>query len=120
MCHFVKYYEDGHEKKNVDTNLFIIRGEGLWPFNAQCPSHIETSQLICRANQLTGFYMGRTLVVEGLRGLHSIWWSSSKVTRKDFYKRNTLWETGNLISVLKSHSGEIPVQSEQERQNNYC
>ena len=29
--------------------------------------HIETSQLICRANQLTGFYMMRTFVVKGLR-----------------------------------------------------
>ena len=27
---------------------------------------IETSQLICRANQLTGFYMMRTLVVKRL------------------------------------------------------
>ena len=29
--------------------------------------YIETSQLICRANQLTGFYMMGTLVVKGLR-----------------------------------------------------
>ena len=36
------------------------------PFNDQCSYHIETSQLICRANQLTGFYMMGTLVVEGL------------------------------------------------------
>ena len=35
------------------------------PFNNQCPHHIETSQLICRANQLTGFYMMGTLVVKG-------------------------------------------------------
>ena len=37
------------------------------PFNGQCPSHIETSQLICRANQLTGFYMRGTLVDKGLK-----------------------------------------------------
>ena len=48
------------------------------------PHHIDTSQLICNANQLTGFYMiwGR-LVVNGLRqrdaALHlhsqfSCWW----------------------------------------------
>ena len=36
------------------------------PFNDQCPSHIETSQLICRANQLTGFYVGGKLIVKGL------------------------------------------------------
>ena len=29
-------------------------------------SHIEISQLICPANQLTGFYMRGTLVVKGL------------------------------------------------------
>ena len=32
----------------------------------QCSHHIETSQLIWSANQLTGFYMMRTLVVKGL------------------------------------------------------
>ena len=32
----------------------------------QCPSHIETSQLICRANQLTGFYVRWILTVKGL------------------------------------------------------
>ena len=36
------------------------------PFNDQCSRHIETSQLICSANQLTGFYMMGTLVVKGL------------------------------------------------------
>ena len=32
----------------------------------QCCSHIETSQLICTANQLTGFYMRATLAFNGL------------------------------------------------------
>ena len=32
-------------------------------FSDQCYNHIETSQLICRANQLTGFYMMGTLVL---------------------------------------------------------
>ena len=35
-------------------------------FNDQYSHHIETSQLICKANQLTGFYMMGTLVVKGL------------------------------------------------------
>ena len=30
-----------------------------------CLHYIETSQLICTANQLTGFYMMRTLVLNG-------------------------------------------------------
>ena len=36
-------------------------------FNDQCFHHIKTSQLICRANQLAGFYMTGTLVVKGLK-----------------------------------------------------
>ena len=35
--------------------------------NDQCSYHIETSQLIYRANQLTDFYMMGTLVVKRLR-----------------------------------------------------
>ena len=38
-------------------------------FNDQCSSHIETSELICRANQLTGFYVRGTLTVKGLSSL---------------------------------------------------
>ena len=36
------------------------------PFKDQCSHHTETSELICRANQLTGVYMMGTLVVKGL------------------------------------------------------
>ena len=32
----------------------------------QCCTHMETSQLICCANQLTGFYMRATLALNGL------------------------------------------------------
>ena len=32
----------------------------------QCCPHIETSQLICTANQLTGFYTRATLAINGL------------------------------------------------------
>ena len=32
----------------------------------QCCRHIETSQLICRANQLTGFTIRGTLALSGL------------------------------------------------------
>ena len=31
------------------------------------PHHIETSQLICNANQLTGFYIVGTLIVNALK-----------------------------------------------------
>ena len=36
----------------------------------QCCPHIETSQLIFRANQLSSFYMSATLALNGLRVLH--------------------------------------------------
>ena len=36
-------------------------------FNDQCSHHIETRLLICRANQLTGFYMMGTLVDKRLK-----------------------------------------------------
>ena len=38
------------------------------PFNDQCSHHIETSQLICSANQLTGFCMIGALVFKRLTG----------------------------------------------------
>ena len=36
------------------------------PIKCQCCPHIETSQLICSANQLTTFYMRATLTFNGL------------------------------------------------------
>ena len=35
------------------------------PIKCQCCPHMETSQLICCANQLTGFYMRATLALNG-------------------------------------------------------
>ena len=37
------------------------------PIKCQCCPHIETSQLICCANQVTGFYMRATFVFNLLR-----------------------------------------------------
>ena len=36
------------------------------PIKCHCCPHIETSQLICIANQLTGFYISATLAFHGL------------------------------------------------------
>ena len=36
------------------------------PIKCQCYPHIETSQLICIVNQLTGFFMRETLALNGL------------------------------------------------------
>ena len=61
--------------ENIKNQTFsgVFRGvkwehwsEMSGPFNGQCPSHIETSQLICSANQLTDFYVRGTLTVKGL------------------------------------------------------
>ena len=36
------------------------------PIKCQCCPHIETSELICCANQFTGFYIRATLALNGL------------------------------------------------------
>ena len=38
----------------------------LKPLTTNVPQHIETSQLICIASQLTGFYIWVALVINGL------------------------------------------------------
>ena len=53
-------------RNNKFHEIFLEISLTLQPFNDQCSHHIETSQLICYANQLTGFYMVGTLVVKGL------------------------------------------------------
>ena len=44
----------------------IERKNWSQPIKCQCCPHIETSQLICTANQLTGFYMRATLAFNEL------------------------------------------------------
>ena len=41
--------------------------EIIKPLHDQCSSHTETSQWICHADQLTGFYVIRKLVVFELK-----------------------------------------------------
>ena len=58
-----------HHKKEA---AFIFKKslkdcKGFKPIKCQCCPHIETSQLICCANQLTGFYMRATLIFNGLK-----------------------------------------------------
>ena len=50
-------------------------------FIHHCPSHIETSQLICTAYQLTGFYMRGALVVKG---------SEKPLVQFQFFKNKSL------------------------------
>ena len=48
----------------------MVRSSNIYPFQSNVVFHTETSHLICSANQLTGFYMMRTLVVKGLSSHH--------------------------------------------------
>ena len=86
----------------------------------QCCPHKETSQLICRPNQLTGFYMRATPALDGLKGLwrvsksnrfnqkhnkKNIWFSKvahvmNKVASVCSYKRR--WSTTSLVNTSKA------------------
>ena len=61
-CHYSAFFHKWY-KPPRSINLRL-------PFNDQCSHHIETSQLICRANQLTGFYIKGTFIVKRLTSLH--------------------------------------------------
>ena len=53
---------------------FILSFERVWakkPFHVGSPYHIETSPLICSANQLTGFYMIGNSVMKELTWFYS-------------------------------------------------
>ena len=75
ICFFFRQYTVFvvMESRNPGRNVIVVHQKwGLQqfkPFNDQFPSHIDNSQLICRENQLTGFYMMRTLVIKGLMKL---------------------------------------------------
>ena len=43
------------------------------PLTTSVAHYTETSQLICRANQLTGFYLRETLVIRGLMAAVRRW-----------------------------------------------
>ena len=51
-----------YNPENYHVMVFFINS-----LTTNVPHHIETSHLICSANQLTGFYMLGTLVVNGLK-----------------------------------------------------
>ena len=53
----------------------------------QCCPHIETSQFICCANQLTDFYMRATLALNGL----------SKVSGLPYYR--SFWTSYHLLTI---------------------
>ena len=52
---------------NCKPIQFLTRLVHVNHVNEQCSHHTETSQLISFPNQLSGFYMMRTMAVKGLR-----------------------------------------------------
>ena len=54
------FKESVHDLRFIKVSLTLKR---------QSCHHIETSQLVCRANQLTGFYMVSTLAFNELKYL---------------------------------------------------
>ena len=62
------FQQDKHFLFNyiTDVNTFLFFKLN----NDRCTTHVETSQLISFTNQLKGFYMRKTLVVNGKRLLH--------------------------------------------------
>ena len=70
FCIFIFHYFFGdllllHNKVSYCENHLFK------PSKYQCCPHIETSQLICCANQLTGFYMRATLALNELNFLRA-------------------------------------------------
>ena len=71
----------------------------LKPIKCQCRPHIETSQLICCTNQLTGLYMTATLAFTGLN--KNYYEGFIQETNKKLYikyRENKI----KLMSVLKT------------------
>ena len=63
----------------AQTSLVSLKNENE-PFKDQCSHNIETSQLICTENKLTGFNMIGTLVLKRLQ------YSKEKLSQ-DFQKK---------------------------------
>ena len=70
-------------------------------FNEQCSHLIETSQLICFGNQLTGFYMMGTLLVKML----NIWWFLWLCTYDYFYWDMRISDRANFC--FQTYRGNI-------------
>ena len=75
----------------------------------QCCHHIETSQLTCIANQLTGFYMRATLAFKGLsHKKHNILKLGADpcAAPSSFFSFFELMEGRSAMSI-SHHSGQV-------------
>ena len=57
MCKFKFPHKNNFREKISNSPPTLLVPWQLNPLTTIVPNHIETSQLICIANQLTGFYM---------------------------------------------------------------
>ena len=67
-----------------------------WPFNDQWSNHIETSQLIWKAKQLTVFYMMGTLFVKGL------------MCKFQYRKKRWMWRWHIALLYFSKHRNDFP------------
>ena len=90
---------------NTHTSVHVSGGRqqflgnfqiGASPIKCQCCPHIKTSQLICIANQLTGFYMTATLALN--QKLVNLFCIANQLT--GFYMRATLALNGLMDDTL--------------------
>ena len=66
-------------------------------------SYIETSQLICSANQLTGFFVQGTLTVKGLTGV---------LSSRDSEIRGAILRIAKTNTILKSPVNKLfPIEN---------
>ena len=80
-----------------EESSHIFEAKDIWSITCQCCLHKETSQLICCANQLTGFFMRATLALNGLNDWKKLWDQAIifvKVTLR--FEQKYKFEYGNL------------------------
>ena len=74
-----------HKKMKLSINILTT----------SVPHHIETSQLICYANQLTGFYMSGTMLFSGVRVFKGVFRTLSNIS--DDSKKLFFYIIGNML-----------------------
>ena len=88
------------------------------------PYHIETSPLICRPNQLTGFYMIETVVIKELNLLSSLPYKDSGCLNKwvnNQIKRKWIFSTKftgkcELVFFLKGLFADVSFRTQEKQQ----
>ena len=85
------------------TDATMIKGFHLITNSFQCCPHIETSQLICLANQLTDCYMRATLAFNGLKLIKESFWRAFIMVQgaKFLFKKSKQDLNFNKIKLLE-------------------